>query len=235
MPRSAADRAGSAAGGHHPRMAESLAIRPIEAGIDLLPPPNPTISPAKDLGGVTVLKHGNLYLLSDALGDIRPDARGLGLYDLDTRILSCAALLVNGVSPTLLRGHTASNHTSVIQLLNPETRRDPAIKQDAADALALRSLSITRPAMPAPCASAIDTRAGAAGSPDVDSIIAELANPFALTTSGAHTEPTPLSVATPRASVVPVQVNADRSSIAAPATGLPPSLSVTLTSTEPAL
>ncbi|HYN69433.1 MAG TPA: glycogen debranching N-terminal domain-containing protein [Candidatus Eisenbacteria bacterium] len=125
-------------------MAESLATRPNATGVGLLPPPQPTITPATDLGGVAVLKHGNFYLLTDAQGDIHPDARGLGLYDLDTRILSCAVLQVNGVRPTLLRGHTASNHTSVIQLLNPETRRNPAIKQYAAEALALRSLSITR-------------------------------------------------------------------------------------------
>src|SRR5260221_596320 len=140
----APDRAGSAGGGHHRSMAETLVARPTAAGIDLLPAPHPTIRPATDLGGVTVLKHGNFYLLTDAQGDIHPDTRGLGLYDLDTRILSCAILRVNGVRPTLLRGRTASNHTGVIQLLNPETRRDPAIKQDAADALALRSLSITR-------------------------------------------------------------------------------------------
>ncbi|MEZ0240314.1 MAG: glycogen debranching N-terminal domain-containing protein [Chloroflexota bacterium] len=125
-------------------MAESTAIRPAATALGSLPPPHPTITPATDLGGVAVLKHGNFYLLTDALGDIHPDARGLGLYDLDTRILSCAVLQVNGVRPTLLRGHTAANHTAVIQLLNPETRRDPAIKQYAADALALRSLSITR-------------------------------------------------------------------------------------------
>ena len=47
----------------------------------LLPPPRPTIVPATDLGGVGVLKHGNLYLLSDQFGDVHPDSRGLGLYD----------------------------------------------------------------------------------------------------------------------------------------------------------
>jgi hypothetical protein len=68
-----------------------------------LPPPHPTIIPATDLGGVGVLKHGNLYLLSDPFGDIHPDSRGLGLYDLDTRVLSCAVLHINGVRPTFLR------------------------------------------------------------------------------------------------------------------------------------
>ncbi|HLX33700.1 MAG TPA: glycogen debranching N-terminal domain-containing protein [Candidatus Limnocylindrales bacterium] len=109
-----------------------------------LPPPRPTIVPATDLGGVGVLKHGNLYLLSDAFGDIHPDSRGLGLYDLDTRVLSCAVLRVNGVRPTLLRGQIAANHISSIQLTNPELRRDPAMKQAEPEALSRRALSITR-------------------------------------------------------------------------------------------
>jgi glycogen debranching enzyme len=109
-----------------------------------LPPPRPLIVPATDLGGVGVLKHGNLYLLSDAFGDIHPDSRGLGLYDLDTRVLSCSVLRVNGVRPTLLRGQAASNHISSIQLTNPELRRDPGMKQADEDALARRALSISR-------------------------------------------------------------------------------------------
>jgi glycogen debranching enzyme len=109
-----------------------------------LPPPHAAIVPATDLGGVGVLKHGNLYLLSDPFGDVHPDSRGLGLYDLDTRILSCAVLRINGVRPTLLRAQSATNHISTIQLTNPELRRDPSIKQAAADALAQRALSVTR-------------------------------------------------------------------------------------------
>src|SRR5689334_1602962 len=88
-----------------------------------LPPPNPTIVPATDLGGVGVLKHGNLYLLSDAFRDIHPDSRCLGLYDLDTRVLSCAILRINGVRPTLLRAQSAASHVATIQLTNPELRR----------------------------------------------------------------------------------------------------------------
>ena len=52
------------------------------------PSPAPTIIPATDLGNVEVAKEGNLYLLTDPRGDIRMDGRGLGLYQLDTRILS---------------------------------------------------------------------------------------------------------------------------------------------------
>jgi glycogen debranching enzyme len=109
-----------------------------------LPAPKPTIVPATDLGGVGVLKHGNIYLLSDPFGDIHPDTRGLGLYDLDTRFLSCAVLRVNGVRPTLLRGQVAANHISSIQLTNPELRRDPTMKQTGEEALARRALSIAR-------------------------------------------------------------------------------------------
>jgi len=119
------------------------AAPPSEATFEL-PPPHPTIVPATDLGGVGVLKHGNLYLLSDAFGDIHPDSRGLGLYDLDTRVLSCAVLRVNGVRPTLLRGQVTANHISSIQLTNPELRRDPGMKQSNDDALARRALSISR-------------------------------------------------------------------------------------------
>ncbi|HEX4897643.1 MAG TPA: glycogen debranching N-terminal domain-containing protein, partial [Candidatus Limnocylindrales bacterium] len=89
-----------------------------------LPAPTPTIHPATDLGGVAVLKHGNLYLLTDTFGDIHPDGRGLGLYDLDTRVLSCAVLRLNGTRPTLLRSQVSANHEGVIQLTNPEFRRN---------------------------------------------------------------------------------------------------------------
>src|SRR5215212_1986991 len=109
-----------------------------------LPPPNPVIVPATDLGGVGVLKHGNLFLLSDPFGDIHPDSRGLGLYDLDTRVLSCAVLRINGVRPTLRRTQAAANHIATIQLTNPELRRDPSIKNDIGAAVASRAISVMR-------------------------------------------------------------------------------------------
>src|SRR5262245_30718432 len=119
------------ASAHHEPVAQSLAARAARAPPPpmQLPPPHPAIVPATDLGGVGVLKHGNLFLLSDQFGDIHPDSRGLGLYDLDTRVLSCATLRINGVRPTLLRAQSAANHISTIQLTNPELRRDPSIKQ----------------------------------------------------------------------------------------------------------
>jgi glycogen debranching enzyme len=104
----------------------------------------PKIVPATDLGGVGVLKHGNLYLLSDGFGDIHPDSRGLGLYDLDTRVLSCAVLRINGVRPTLLRGQTGANHSGAIQATTPELRRDPSTKRDSKEPLGQRAISIFR-------------------------------------------------------------------------------------------
>ena len=68
------------------RTAPAEVVTAERPGVTNLPAPKPTIVPATDLGGVGVLKHGNIYLLSDAFGDIHPDTRGLGLYDLDTRV-----------------------------------------------------------------------------------------------------------------------------------------------------
>ncbi|HEX9550550.1 MAG TPA: glycogen debranching N-terminal domain-containing protein [Candidatus Limnocylindrales bacterium] len=125
-------------------MTSPTADRPGTPGTGLrwLPAPTPTIHPATDLGGVTVLKHGNLYLLADNFGDIHPDGRGLGLYDLDTRVLSCAILRLNGLRPTLLRSEMSGNHEGVIQLTNPEFLRNRDDKQS--EAVARRSLSIVR-------------------------------------------------------------------------------------------
>ena len=130
--------------GQYGHVAQPLLDRASGATPVQLPAPHAAIVPATDLGGVGVLKHGNLYLLSDPFGDVHADSRGLGLYDLDTRVLSCAVLRINGVRPTLLRAQSATNHISTIQLTNPELRRDPAIKQGAAEALAQRALSVTR-------------------------------------------------------------------------------------------
>src|SRR2546423_14205923 len=72
-------------------------------GIRYIEIPPPRIATATDLGSVLVLKHANLYLLTDLFGDIHPDSRGLGLYRNDTRILSCATLRVNGTRLALLQ------------------------------------------------------------------------------------------------------------------------------------
>jgi glycogen debranching enzyme len=137
--------AGLRSGGHHEHVAQPATV-PAD---DLtqraaLPPSTPTIVAATDLGGVAVLKHGNLYLLSDGFGDIHPDTRGLGLYDLDTRVLSCAVLRINGQRPTLLRSVVGANHAGSIQLTAPERWRDQVAKQQPTEALGRRAISIAR-------------------------------------------------------------------------------------------
>src|SRR3954452_15819329 len=92
-------------------------------------PPVTTIMPATDLGNVEVAKHGNLYLLTDQRGDVRIDGRGLGLYELDTRVLSTSTLRLNGLPLTLLRGPYLRDGLDTIQLTNPELRRNPEDKQ----------------------------------------------------------------------------------------------------------
>jgi glycogen debranching enzyme len=109
-----------------------------------IPAPTVTIIPATDLGSVEVAKHGNLYLLTDGRGDIRLDGRGMGLYDLDTRVLSASILRLNGAQLTLLRGPYQDDGADTIQLTNPELRRNPADKRAAAPSLARRELSLTR-------------------------------------------------------------------------------------------
>ncbi len=99
---------------------------------------------ATDLGGVGVLKHGDLYLLTDPFGDIHRDSRGLGLYHGDTRVLACSVLHVDGARPTLLRGDIDENFRSTIQLTNAEVRRDPGDKMAADRSLARQSLGFTR-------------------------------------------------------------------------------------------
>ena len=110
----------------------------------IIPAPTPTIVPATDLGSVDVGKEGNLYLLTDPRGDIRIDGRGLGLYDLDTRILSTSILRLNGAQPTLLRGPDRDGGADTIQLTNPELRRNLADKSAGTPSLARRELSLTR-------------------------------------------------------------------------------------------
>jgi glycogen debranching enzyme len=107
-------------------------------------PPERVVVHATDLGGVAVLKHGDLYLLTDPFGDIHRDSRGLGLYRADTRVLSCSVLRVDGARPTLLRGDIDENFRSTIQLTNAEVRRDPGDKIAADRSLARQALGFTR-------------------------------------------------------------------------------------------
>src|SRR5262245_13966905 len=78
------------------------------------------VARATDLSGALVLKHDDLFLLTDARGDIELDHRGLGLYAGDTRFLSLFELRVNGVRPVVLRTGTAVGYHSTLQLTNPD-------------------------------------------------------------------------------------------------------------------
>ncbi len=112
--------------------------------IRLVAPPDRVVVHATDLGGVGVLKHGDVFLLTDSFGDIHPNSRGLGLYAGDTRVLSCSVVSVDGSRPALLRGDNDENFRGTIQLTNAETRRDPADKVSSDHSLARQSLGITR-------------------------------------------------------------------------------------------
>jgi glycogen debranching enzyme len=80
----------------------------------------PQIVRATDLTGVHVLKHEDLFMLSNAHGDCRPDGRGLGLYSGDTRLLSTYDLRLNGQHPLVLRAGPAASYRSAIQMANPD-------------------------------------------------------------------------------------------------------------------
>ncbi|HYO43823.1 MAG TPA: amylo-alpha-1,6-glucosidase [Candidatus Limnocylindrales bacterium] len=99
---------------------------------------------ATDLGSVQVLKQGNLYLLTDAFGDIHPDSRGLGLYDGDTRRLSCEILRVNGLRPVLLQAGAGGNWRGTVQMTNPRIERNLQDKMRPEEALASQKLGIGR-------------------------------------------------------------------------------------------
>ena len=102
------------------------------------------IEKATDLGSVQVLKHGNMFLLTDQFGDIHSDSRGLGLYRNDTRLLSCSVLRVGGARPVLLQGSIGANYRGVIQLTNPTLDRNPDDKIRPGEGLVGRTLGITR-------------------------------------------------------------------------------------------
>ena len=102
------------------------------------------IEKATDLGSVQVLKHGNMFLLTDQFGDIHSDSRGLGLYRNDTRLLSCSVLRVGGARPVVLQGSTGANFRGVIQLTNPTLDRNPDDKIRPGQGLVGKKLGITR-------------------------------------------------------------------------------------------
>ena len=115
-----------------------------DSGVAFVEPRVVPIEKATDLGSVQVLKHGNLYLLTDPFGDIHPDSRGLGLYLSDTRLLSCCSLRIGGTRPVLLQGSMGANYRGSIQLTNPSADRNPDAKMHQDGQLAGRTLGIAR-------------------------------------------------------------------------------------------
>jgi len=127
-----------------PRPAPMSASTEPPSAVRFLEPRVGPIEKATDLGSVQVLKHGNMFLLTDQFGDIHSDSRGLGLYRNDTRLLSCSVLRVGGARPVVLQGSTGSNYRGVIQLTNPTLDRNPDDKIRPGQGLVGRKLGITR-------------------------------------------------------------------------------------------
>jgi len=113
-------------------------------GVLFIEPRLVPIEKATDLGSVQVLKHGNLFMLTDQFGDIHSDSRGLGLYRDDTRLISCSVLRVGGERPVVLQGSTGMNYRGVIQLTNPTIARNPNDKIRPGQGLVGKKLGITR-------------------------------------------------------------------------------------------
>ncbi len=105
--------------------------------------PRPIVK-ATDLGSAQVLKHLDIFLVSDGFGDIHPDSRGLGLYDNDTRILSCSVLRVAGVRPVVLHSDPGGSWRGIVQATNPEFRKDPGDKMGGVERILRQTISIAR-------------------------------------------------------------------------------------------
>jgi glycogen debranching enzyme len=128
-------------------MARAAERQPAQAGEDeirFFEPRQGPVAVATDLGSVQVLKHENLFLLTDGFGDVHADSRGLGLYLGDTRILSAEVLRVSGARPVLLQGSAGGNFRGTIHLTNPTMERNPDAKRGGQDNLASRKLGIAR-------------------------------------------------------------------------------------------
>jgi glycogen debranching enzyme len=105
----------------------------------------PAVVRATDLTGVHVLKHENLFMLCNAHGDIRPDGRGLGLFDGDTRLLSTYDLHLNGLRPVVLRTGPAASYQCTIQLTNPDMVSSSLREVDGSEVVLRRqSLGVVR-------------------------------------------------------------------------------------------
>lgn len=105
--------------------------------------PRPIVK-ATDLGSAQVLKHLDMFLVSDAFGDIHLDSRGMGLYDGDTRILSYSVLRIAGERPVVLYSDPGASWRGVVQATNPEFRKDPGDKMGGDERILRQTISIAR-------------------------------------------------------------------------------------------
>ncbi len=99
---------------------------------------------ATDLGSAQVLKHLDMFLVSDAFGDIHLDSRGMGLYDGDTRILSHSVLRIAGERPVVLYSDPGASWRGIVQATNPEFRKDPGDKMGGDERILRQTISIAR-------------------------------------------------------------------------------------------
>ena len=106
--------------------------------------PAPPVVRATDLTGVHVLKAGDMFMMNNAHGDVRPDGRGLGLFLGDTRFLSRYDLLLNGTHPVVLRAGPAASQHSVIQMANPDLLDQGADVDSEEIVLRRHSLGVVR-------------------------------------------------------------------------------------------
>ena len=105
--------------------------------------PRPIVK-ATDLGSAQVLKHLDMFLVSDAFGDIHLDSRGLGLYEGDTRILSHGVLRIAGERPVVLYSDPGASWRGIVQATNPEFRKDPGDKMGGDERILRQTISIAR-------------------------------------------------------------------------------------------
>jgi glycogen debranching enzyme len=122
------------------RLAEPVASVPVRT---FPARPRPIVK-ATDLGSAQVLKHLDLFLVSDAFGDIHPDSRGMGLFDGDTRVLSSSVLRIAGERPVILHSDPGGSWRGVVTATNPEFRKDPGDKMGGDDRILRQTISVGR-------------------------------------------------------------------------------------------
>jgi glycogen debranching enzyme len=68
----------------------------------------------------------------------------MGLYDGDTRVLSCSALRIAGERPVVLHSDPGGSWRGVVQATNPEYRKDPGDKMGGEGHILRQTISIRR-------------------------------------------------------------------------------------------